>query len=304
MIALPRRGRRISPSRLLEFLRENEARSLVDPFMGIPMHLNVLKNHGIVVHGGDLIEWFVRAGEGLVANDSTILRDYEVAEIVELLPGRIYPTETFKAWEGEFFTEQQCRYLAVWHANVHSLRSDGQVGLAILGLWHVLCYWLQKTQNPDAMPDIEPSELAWDYVRMTERWVCENRQRNTVRHADWRTTLASARADAVFIHLPARDSHRVTDNRFWMWEAWWKGDPSFDLRRNYAQSTFCRPSPDDAGYASRLREVLAASEGYPLAIIQLEPANLELFASIAREVRTDVRILEPRDDEIYIIARG
>lgn len=304
MIDLPRRGRRISPSRLLEILRDYGARSLVDPFMGMPTHLNVLKNHGIAVHGGDLVEWFVRAGEGLVTNDSTILRDYEVAEVVELLPGRIYPTETFKAWEGEFFTEQQCKYLAVWHANVHDLRSDGQAGLAIFGLWHVLCYWLQKAQDPDAMPDIEPSELAWDYVRMTERWVCENRQRNTVRHADWQSTLASTRADAVFIHLPARHSHRINDNRFSMWEAWWKGDPGFDIRRNFSRSTFCEPPADDTGYGSRLREVLRGAEHYPLAIIQLDRPDLELFESIAREIRSDVRVLEPRDDEIYLIARG
>ena len=34
-------------------------------------------------HGGDLLEWFVRAGEGLVVNDFTILRDSEVAAVVD-----------------------------------------------------------------------------------------------------------------------------------------------------------------------------------------------------------------------------
>ena len=126
MIELHARTRRISGSRLEELLGRYDARSVVDPLMGLPTHLNYLKRHGIAVHGGDVLEWFVRAGEGLVVNDFTILRDIEVAEIVEMLPGRIYPLDRFKAWEGVFFTEEQCAYLGVWHDNVRNLRSDGQ----------------------------------------------------------------------------------------------------------------------------------------------------------------------------------
>ncbi len=88
-----------------------------------------------------------------------------------MLPGRIYALDLFKAWEGVFFTEEQCIYLGVWHDNVRNLRSDGQTGLAIFGLWNVLCYWLQKAQYPDDMQDVPPSELAWNYIRKTERWV-------------------------------------------------------------------------------------------------------------------------------------
>src|SRR5581483_4240039 len=174
VIDLPARTRRISGSRLLDLCRERGIASVVDPFMGIPNHLATLKRHGIVVHGGDLLEWFVRAGEGIVANDFTILRDPEVAEIVEMLPGRIYPTDLFRAWEGVFFSEEQCRYLGVWHANVHALRSDGQTGIAVLGLWHVLCHWLHKARDPDEMIDVPPSELAWHYIRETQRRVCAN----------------------------------------------------------------------------------------------------------------------------------
>ena len=164
MIDLPARTRRISGTRLLDLCRERGIASLADPFMGVPTHLNVLKRHGIAVHGGDLLEWFVRAGEGLVVNDFTILRDSEVAELVEMIPGRIYPTDLFRAWEGVFFSEEQARYLGVWHANVHALRSDGQTGLAVLGLWHVLCHWLLKAQHPDEMVDVPPSELAWPWL--------------------------------------------------------------------------------------------------------------------------------------------
>ena len=39
------------------------------------------------------------------------------------------------------------------------------------GLWRAFCYWLQKTQTPDDMQDIPPSELAWSYIRQTEQWV-------------------------------------------------------------------------------------------------------------------------------------
>ena len=199
MIELPARTRRVSGTRLLDLCRERDVTSLVDPFMGLPTHLNVLKRHGIAVHGGDLLEWFVRAGEGLVVNDFTILRENEVAEVVEMLPGRIYPTDLFRAWEGVFFSEEQCRYLGVWHANVHALRSDGQTGLAVLGLWHVLCHWLLKARHPDEMVDVAPSELAWLYIRETERWVADNGKRNTVRRGDFATTLKNARADAVYL---------------------------------------------------------------------------------------------------------
>ena len=51
MIELPERTRRISPSRLLEILLAHDCKSLVDPFMGLPTHLNYLKRHGIAVHG-------------------------------------------------------------------------------------------------------------------------------------------------------------------------------------------------------------------------------------------------------------
>ena len=181
MIDLREHTRRVSGSRLLDIIGARSIGSVVDPFMGLPTHLNYLKRHGIVVHGGDLMDWFVRAGEGLVVNDFTILRDDEVAAIVEREPGRVYPVNMFRAWDGVFFSEEQCQYLAIWHTNIHSLRSDGQTGLAIAGLWHVLCYWLQKAHHADEMPDIPPSELAWRYLRETQRLVCGNNARNTVR---------------------------------------------------------------------------------------------------------------------------
>ena len=82
MIELHERTRRISPTRLHEVLQRYDAKSVVDPFVGIPTHLNYLKRQGLAVHGGDVVEWFVRVGEGLVVNDFTILKDNEVAEIV------------------------------------------------------------------------------------------------------------------------------------------------------------------------------------------------------------------------------
>ena len=303
MIELHERTRRISPSRLHEILAANDARSLVDPFMGLPTHLNYLKRHGIAVHGGDLLEWFVRVGEGIVVNDQTILRDSEVAEIVEMLPGRIYPLDAFKAWEGVFFSEEQCMYLGVWLDNVRNLRSDGQTGLAILGLWRVFCYWLQKSHAPDDMPDVPPSELAWTYIRQTESWVATNLRHNTVRSADVLTTISAQAADALFIAPPARNSFRTADARIWMWEAWWQGNPYFTIEHAYRDSLFGARSSDEQSYQRAIASVLSAAAEYPLIVLQTTERRLPEFEPLVRNARGRVEILAPNANEVYIIAK-
>jgi len=303
VIELHERTRRISPSRLHEILAANDARSLVDPFMGLPTHLNYLKRHGIAVHGGDLLEWFVRVGEGIVVNDQTILRDSEVAEIVEMLPGRIYPLDAFKAWEGVFFSEEQCMYLGVWLDNVRNLRSDGQTGLAILGLWRVFCYWLQKSHAPDDMPDVPPSELAWTYIRQTESWVATNLRHNTVRAADVLTTISAQAADALFIAPPARNSFRTADARIWMWEAWWQGNPYFTIEHAYRDSLFGARSSDEQSYQRAIASVLSAAAEYPLIVLQTTERRLPEFEPLVRNARGRVEILAPDADEVYLIAK-
>jgi len=303
VIDLPARTRRISGSRLLDLCRERGIASVVDPFMGIPNHLATLKRHGIVVHGGDLLEWFVRAGEGIVANDFTILRDPEVAEIVEMLPGRIYPTDLFRAWEGVFFSEEQCRYLGVWHANVHALRSDGQTGIAVLGLWHVLCHWLHKARDPDEMIDVPPSELAWHYIRETQRRVCANGRRNTVRRADFATTLGAVRADAVYLAPPGRGAARRVDPRVWMWEAWHAGDPYLNVERLYRDTVFGARVNDDAAYDRALGEVIAAASDAPFAILQTTATHAARFERLLREQRGPVETVEPEPGEIYLLSK-
>jgi hypothetical protein len=277
---------------------------LVDPFMGIPMHLTVLKRHRIAVHGGDLLDWVVRAGEGLVANDSTILRDAEVAELVEMLPGRIYPGDLFRAWEGVFFSEDQCRYLGVWHANAHALRSDGQTGIAVLGLWHVLCHWLHKARDPDEMVDVPPSELAWHYIHETQRRVCSNGRRNSVRRADAATTLAAVRADAVYLAMPGRGAGRRIDPRIWMWEAWWQGDPYLNVERLFRDSAFGGRTNDDRGYDAAVAQVLEAAAAIPHVIVQASERDAERFERLLREQRAAVDRVEPEPGEIYLIARS
>lgn len=303
MIELPARTRRVSGTRLLDLCAERGLRSLVDPFMGLPMHLNALKRHGIAVHGGDLLEWFVRAGEGLVVNDFTVLRDSEVAELVEMLPGRIYPTDLFRAWEGVFFSEEQCRYLGVWHANVHGLRSDGQTGLAVVGLWHVLCHWLLKASHPDEMVDVAPSELAWNYIRETERWVVDNGRRNTVRRGDFASTLSAVRADAVYFAPPGRGGGKRIDPRIWMWEAWWQGDPYLNVERLYRDTVFGARIADDAGYDRAIGQVLAAASAAPYAIVQAAPNDAERFERLVAAHRPHVELVSPNDDEVYVIGR-
>jgi hypothetical protein len=303
MIELHERTRRIVPSRLHEILLEHECKSIVDPFMGLPTHLNYLKRHGIAVHGGDLLEWFVRVGEGIVVNDFTVLRDAEVAEIVEMLPGRIYSLDVFRAWEGVFFSEEQCVYLGVWLDNVRSLRSDQQTGLAILGLWRAFCYWLQKSQSADDMQDIPPSELAWSYIRQTEQYVAANLRRNTIRQGDAIATIAAQKADALFISPPARNSFRSADARIWMWEAWWHGNPYFTIEHAYRDSILGARAADPASYTRALTSVLSAAENFPVLIVQTTDQRLSEIEPIVRDLRPNARILQPHPYEIYLVAK-
>ncbi|HTX57011.1 MAG TPA: hypothetical protein VMD47_07890 [Candidatus Acidoferrales bacterium] len=302
MIELPERTRRISPSRLHEILLEHDGKSLVDPFMGLPTHLNYLKRHGIAVHGGDLLEWFVRVGEGLISNDHTYLRDAEVAEIVEMLPGRIYSLDLFKAWEGVFFTEEQCVYLGVWHDNVRNLRSDQQTGLAVLGLWRAFCYWLQKTQSPDDMQDIPPSELAWSYIRQTEQWVTSNLRRNTVRQGDVLSTMSARNADALFLAPPPRNSFRSADARIWMWEAWWQGNPYFTIEHAYRDSLLGARAADTHSYARAIASILSSAEKFPLLIVQTTEQRIGEVEPLVRNARPRVKTIAPHPYEIYLVA--
>jgi hypothetical protein len=303
VIDLPARTRRVSGTRLLDICEKRGITSLADPFMGLPTHLNALKRHGIEVHGGDLLEWFVRAGEGLVVNDFTILRDSEVAQVVEMLPGRIYPTDLFRAWDGVFFSEDQCRYLGVWHANVHGLRSDGQTGLAVAGLWHVLCHWLLKARFPDDLVDVPPSELAWHYIRETERWVTENGKRNTVRRGDFTATLGKVRTDAVYLAPPGRSGAKRIDARVWMWEAWFQGDPYLNVERLYRDTVFGANINDDANYDRAISEVLTAAEAAPYIIVQATPRESDRFERLLTTHRAHVEIVQPDEDELYLIAK-
>ena len=302
MIELHERTRRISASRLEELLQHYGCTSLVDPFMGVPTHLNYLKRHDIAVHGGDLVDWFVRAGEGIVVNDFTVLRDNEVAEIVEMLPGRIYSVDMFKAWEGVFFSEEQCVYLGVWHDNVRNLRSDGQTGLAIFGLWSVLCYWLQKAQQPDEMQDVPPSELAWNYIRKSEQWVSTNLRRNTVRQADVLSTIQAQQADALFIAPPARNSFRTADARIWMWEAWWQGNPYYNIEHTYRDSLFGRRSSDENGYAQAFASVLSNAQDYPVIVVQTTEQRVRDFEPHLRNARAKLEVIAPNGGEVYLVA--
>jgi hypothetical protein len=302
MIELQERTRRISPSRLHEVLLEYDCKSVVDPFMGLPTHLNYLKRHGIAVHGGDLLEWFVRVGEGIVVNDFTVLRDAEVAEIVEMLPGRIYALDVFRAWESVFFSEEQCIYLGVWLDNVRNLRSDQQTGLAVLGLWRTFCYWLQKTQSADDMQDIPPSELAWSYIRQTEQCVAANMRQNTVRHSDALGTMDARQADALFIAPPARNTFRSADARIWMWEAWWQGNPYFTIEHAYRDSILGARASDPTSYARAIANVLSHGDGFPLLVVQTNDQRLAELEPIVREVRPHVKVVAPHPYEIYLLA--
>jgi len=297
MIELRDGRRRRSASHLYEICQAHDVKSIVDPLMGVPTHLNYLKRKGIAVHGGDSIEWFVRVGEGIVVNDSVILRDFEIGEIVEVAPGRIYPPDLFLAWEGVFFTEEQCRYLSAWHENVKALRSDGQTGLAILGLWWTFTYWLQKMIYPDDLLDVPPSELAYSYIRKTDRWVGDNARHNTVRRGTPVETMSHVSGDAVLLTPPAMEDDDRSDARIWMWEAWWQGNPYLSIEPHDA-----RAADRDAWRAS-FAEQLDAARKYPLAIVQTTEGERDHVQSLVRDFRSDVTERRFTPEEIYLLAR-
>lgn len=269
-------------SRLLEILERLGARSLCDPAMGLPTHLNGLKRHGIAVHGAETLEWLASTGNGLVTNDTTVLRDEELAAIVEPAPGAIYSTGVFQAWDGAVLGEEQCRYLAVWRQNVRALRSDAQAGLAVLGLWHVFCYWHRKAATPDAMEDVSPSELAWDYLRGVSRWVTSNGSRNTARCANALETIRTSVADVLFLHPR---EHYAADPRMWMWEAWWRGNPFFTLEE--------RPPSWPA--------LVDAAGAFPSVVILTDAGRQPEMERLLRECGRRVARLYVSESECYVI---
>lgn len=300
MIELRDGSLRRSASHLHEICVGQGVKTIVDPFMGLPTHLNYLKRHGIAVHGGDPVEWFVRVGEGIVVNDSVILRDFEIGEIVEAAPGRIYAPDLFVAWEGVFFTEEQCRYLSAWHENVKALRSDGQTGLAILGLWWTFAYWLQKTVYPDDLLDVPPSELAYAYIRKTERWVGDNARHNTVRLGTPAQTMARVSGDAVILTPPLMEEDDRSDARTWMWEAWWMGNPYQNVEPHAAPDAH---APDRAAWQQSFAEQLEAARKFPLAIVPTTEGERAHVEALLGDFRSQVLERRFSPEEIYLLAR-
>ena len=189
-----------------------------------------------------------------------------------MLPGRIYPTDLFRAWEGVFFSEEQCRYLGVWHANVHGLRSDGQTGLAIVGLWHVLCHWLLKAalSRRDGRRPAERTRLA---LHPRDR-ALGGRQRQA-QHRAPRRLRGDAGRGARRRGLPraarAAAAAKRIDARVWMWEAWWQGDPYLNVERLYRDTVFGARTNDDASYDRAVAECWPPPPSAPYVIVQATP---------------------------------
>ena len=200
----------------------------------------------------------------------------------------------FKAWEGVFFSEEQCVYLGVWHDNVRNLRSDDQTGLAILGLWRAFCYWLQKTQNPDDMQDIPPSELAWSYIRQTEQWVIANMRRNTVRQTDVLTTIERPAAPTLCSCRRRRATRSAAPT-----PAFGCGKPGGRAIPTSPSSTptaipYSEPRAADApAYARALASVLSTAESYPVIIVQTTEQRIGDVEGIVRNARPNVRNRRP-----------
>jgi hypothetical protein len=151
------------------------------------------------------------------------------------------------------------------------------------------------------MQDIPPSELAWNYIRKTDQWVAPNLRHNTARRADVLSTIAAQAADALFIAPPARNSFRSADARIWMWEAWWHGDPYYNVERVYRDSLFGERSADEEGYARAIASVLSNAQDYPVVILQTTEQRLGEVEAHMRNARPHVEIRALHTNEIYLI---
>ena len=152
------------------------------------------------------------------------------------------------------------------------------------------------------MPDVPPSELAWRYLLETQRLVCGNDARNTVRRADFSVTLQSVRADCMYLAPPGRNSAAEVDARIWMWEAWWQGNPYLNIEQYFRDTVFGRRTNDDASYDRAVASVLDAATAVPFAIVQTSARDAARFERLMKATRRRIEIVAPNADETYIIA--
>jgi hypothetical protein len=126
-------------------------------------------------------------------------------------------------------------------------------------------------------------------------------RRNTVSRSDVLDTIAAHQADALFISPPARNSFRSADARIWMWEAWWQGNPYFNIELTYRDSLFGQRSADEHGYARAIASVLSSAADYRVVILQTTEQRLREVEPLMRNARRNVEIVAPHSHEVYLI---
>jgi hypothetical protein len=88
-----------------------------------------------------------------------------------------------------------------------------------------------------------------------------------------------------------------------MWEAWWQGNPYYNIEHAYRDSLFGERSTDEHGYACSIAAVLSNAQNYPVVILQTTEQRLHEFEPHMRNARSHVEIRAPHAHEVYLIGK-
>jgi hypothetical protein len=86
-----------------------------------------------------------------------------------------------------------------------------------------------------------------------------------------------------------------------MWEAWWQGNPYYNIEHSYRDSLFGARSADESGYARAIAGVLSSAQDYSVVILQTTEQRLREFEPHMRNARPNVEIFAPHSNEVYLI---
>jgi hypothetical protein len=86
-----------------------------------------------------------------------------------------------------------------------------------------------------------------------------------------------------------------------MWEAWWQGNPYYNIEHVYRDSLFGQRSADEQGYARAIASVLSNAAEYRVVVLQTTEQRLRDFEPHMRNARRNVEIVAPHSSEVYLI---
>ena len=86
-----------------------------------------------------------------------------------------------------------------------------------------------------------------------------------------------------------------------MWEAWWQGNPYYNIEHAYRDSLFGARSADEQGYARAVASIFSSAADYRVVVVQTTEQRLHEFEPHMRNARPHVEIVAPHSNEIYLI---